>query len=221
MRGPHDETTPLPRHIEAELACWAAARELRPGHREAVYVSQPITSGQTFVDWLAERGSRLEPGSPERDESFRAGVMLPNLQRAAGLVETLRWREGCAVIDPSSLDVPAFEQNEYHRFWVAVLERFVRRVVFLNGWEHSNGCCIEYRTAAELGLECVDETFGDLPLELGIARIEAALDETRRRDLELDTSARREVLAALRALASESAEARVGAVGLRGLYKDT
>jgi len=60
--------------------------------------------------------------------------MLPNIQKAARFIELLRWRHNGVVIDPTTLMVEGWQQKDYHEFWLRVIERHVRRVIFLDGW---------------------------------------------------------------------------------------
>ena len=63
--------------------------------------------------------------------------MLPNMQKAARFIELLRWHTG-VVIDPTTLMVEGWRQKDYYEFWLRVIERHVRRVIFLDGWHFSH-----------------------------------------------------------------------------------
>ena len=116
---------------------WEADRELRSNSHGASYVSVPITTGRVFVDWFREHGRTLDPGSEEYRTAHRANVMLPNMQKAARFIELLRWHTG-VVIDPTTLMVEGWRQKDYYEFWLRVIERHVRRVIFLDGWHFSH-----------------------------------------------------------------------------------
>jgi len=119
------------------FARWEGDRELRSNSHGASYGSVPITTGRVFVDWFREHGRTLDPGSEEYRTAHRANVMLPNMQKAARFIELLRWHTG-VVIDPTTLMVEGWRQKDYYEFWLRVIERHVRRVIFLDGWHFSH-----------------------------------------------------------------------------------
>jgi hypothetical protein len=186
---PHDEmTTTLGQNslrlqhshmpsVAETLHGWEVQRGLYAPEPQAIYVSTPITTGQLFVEWYRQEGYQLPRESDMYVTAHRANVVLPNVQRAARFIELLRWREVGLIVDPTTLDVPGWDQELYHSFWAQVLERHVRRVIFLDGWEFSRGCTFEFTTAQRLGLDCVDESLNELTLDAGRARIEAAIAE--------------------------------------------
>jgi len=109
--------------------------------------------------------------------ALRAEVMLPNVQRVAAFVELLRWRSVGLIIDPTTLHVEGWQQGDYHRFWRSVIARHVRRIIFLDGWELSVGCVLEFETAQDLDLDCVDERFQPLEREVALQLIRDGLRE--------------------------------------------
>lgn len=176
-----------PPSIEDKLAEWEAEREVQPGQRNAVYVSAPITTGKAFIAWRRGAGRELREGTPEFVRAHRAEVVLPNTQRAARLLELLRWRHVGLLIDPTAFDVPGWNQYDYHRFWLRVIERHVRRVIYLDGWEYSTGCSLEFQKALELALDCVDERLEPLTRDDGLRLLRGAVDEIRGLGLSTDT----------------------------------
>lgn len=155
---------------------WARVRSLVAGRRRATYVSTPITSGKRWVDWWITDGRMLQ--GAEYTRSLRSDVMLPNLQRAGRIVESLRTQLEGVVIDPNVLDVEGWEQDDYLQFWVEVLRLYVARVVLLDGWQYSKGCTIEFSHAIELGIETVDERLRPLSSEDALTLIGDAIQET-------------------------------------------
>ena len=80
------------------------------------------------------------------------------------------------MIDPTALgDVPGWAQSDYHRFWVGVIERYARTVVFLDGWEYSSGCTHEFLAAIRVGAELLRQDLAPLRLDEGERRIRAAI----------------------------------------------
>lgn len=196
-----------------KLAEWESERDLPLPQRSAVYVSTPVTTGPTFIDWLRRVGHRLKRGSKEYLTALRAEVVLPNVQRAARFLELLRWQHVGMIIDPTSLEVPGWDQQTYHEFWRKVLDRHVRRVIFLNGWELSHGRVMEFETAQRLDLDCVDETFKPLSCDKGLQLIQSAVEQVRALDVDIS---------ALEAVCQRLEQTRSVPVSVlqRQLYKD-
>lgn len=120
----------------------------------ALYVSTPITTGARFVAWRRGRGAGLDPASDDYRRERLAAVIEPNRRAAAVVVADLRRRLGHPVVDPTSLeDVPGWQQLDYHRLWVEVVERFATAVLFTDGWEYSSGCVLELAAAVRSGLQ--------------------------------------------------------------------
>jgi hypothetical protein len=63
----------------------------------------------------------------------------------------------------------------YHRFWTIVIQRHARRVIFLDGWEFSLGCVLEFEAADNLALDCVDEHLRPLVRDEAVDRIRSGI----------------------------------------------
>jgi len=195
------------------LAQWEADRELRSERHAATYVSVPITTGRAFVEWFRKHGRTIESSSDEYRTGHRANVMLPNIQKAARFIELLRLRHNGMVIDPTTLIVEGWQQKDYHEFWLRVIERHVRRVIFLDGWHFSHGCSLEFEKATKMELDCVDERMTALTRERGIELLGESIREIN--SLELDSSS----LAPIRDRLLDT-QRRHARVFTRRLYKD-
>jgi hypothetical protein len=204
-----DGNTPT---VQEKLAQWELERDLRDARPVAVYVSTPITTGRRFIQWWRQHGAALVPGSQQFATSLRAEVILPNVQRTARFLELLRWRHVGVIIDPTSFDVPGWTQESYNEFWAAILERHVKRVIFLGGWEYSRGCVQEFETAQRLGIDCVDEELSPLTREAGLTLIGGALSDARAAGIDVA------VIAAVHERMTHPA--RVVQADRRELYKD-
>jgi hypothetical protein len=158
-----------------KIAVWEAERHLTPNIRTSVYISTPITTGPVFVNWLHEKGQYLNPDSDAYETSLKAEVILPNIQRATSVIELLRWHHTGLIISPTGLEVPGWNQSNYHDFWTSVLSRYAQRAIFLNGWEYSSGCTIEFEIAQKHGIDCVDEELRTISLAKGLGLIRDAI----------------------------------------------
>lgn len=158
-----------------KLAMWEAERHLTPSIRTSVYISTPITTGPIFIKWLHEKGQYLSPDSDAYETSLKAEVILPNIQRATSVIELLRWHHTGLIISPTGLEVPGWSQSSYHNFWTNVLSRYAQRAIFLNGWEYSSGCTIEFEIAQKHGIDCVDEELRTISIAKGLGLIQDAI----------------------------------------------
>jgi len=198
--------------VEEKLYQWEIERELHYTRKTAVYVSVPLTTGLRFVEWFGSTGRYLDKESREYQQALKAEVVLPNVQRAALFLELFRWRHMGLIIDPTSLDVPRWTQAEYLHFWTTVIQRHARRVIFLEGWQFSRGCTIEFETAQGSGIDCVNENLQPLSKSDGLKLIGAAI--TICDQLGVET----EPLSQVRQRLAEGGPIRIN--GERKLYKD-
>ena len=155
--APHSDQlqVPVEEYADRSLiakAMLAAIKSVVPG-RCAVYVSAPITTGPRYLPYLKQtQDSQLPDGL--REELRQSTVIQPNLRAAALVVRRVRNSfSHRSVIDPTELEeVPGWGQHDYHYYWTQVIGRFAERVVFVDGWEFSIGCTIEFAEA--LKYEC-------------------------------------------------------------------
>ncbi|HVB42897.1 MAG TPA: hypothetical protein VNF47_09360 [Streptosporangiaceae bacterium] len=147
--------------------------------RSEVYLSAPITTGRAFVAWQRLVGSQLSPDHPHYESLHHKNVVELNLRQVPPLLAKIRSRfPGRLVIDPTSLDdVPGWEQEDYHRFWCSLIERYISVVVFADGWHFSTGCIYEFATALRSADQILDETFAPLSRAEGTRLIRQAIAE--------------------------------------------
>lgn len=127
----------------------------------AIYCSTPITTGLVFAEW------RAESGAAETDHNYAAAldynVRRVNVQRARSIIQDLREKLRDPIIDPTSFPQLAdWTKPTYLAMWQEVIRRYAHTVVMLPGWQYSAGCCVEYRTAIELGITCVSAAAQEL-----------------------------------------------------------
>ncbi len=150
------------------------------GGRDAVYVSAPVTSGKRYATWR----SRLAPQIAETDPAYRRlhreSVVIPNREEVRSLVENLRRTRSEVVIDPTSFEeVPGWTQNDYRYFWGRTIETFAQTVIFVDGWEYSDGCSYEFFVARRSGARTMKQEGTELGLAEAIELITAAADHAR------------------------------------------
>ncbi|WP_212490689.1 hypothetical protein [Bradyrhizobium liaoningense] len=142
---------------------------------EAVYVSAPITSGWHFLDWYKNVGARLL-GSAEYEKTHAESVVILNRASVADTISAIKQRlPSCVVIDPTAFDFPSWSQFEYRRFWGLVIERFVKRAIFLDGWEASVGCVYEFNVASCAGVPVFDQREAQIGIDEAVPLIEKSI----------------------------------------------
>lgn len=168
---------PMPRHereIEMLLQFLASAID----GRSAIYVSAPITTGKRFSNWHINNRPDFDSSHSEYYESHLREVIKPNREHAKTLVQELRQAVRGVLIDPTAVDdFPGWIQDDYRYLWAGIIERYVKSVVFVNGWQYSSGCAYEFLTARRTAAMTLDEQQRILTLEDGIQLIRSAITE--------------------------------------------
>ncbi len=131
-----------------------------------IYLSGPITTGPLFLEAI-----RSGVGDA-RERAFDA-----NSAALKATAARLRNERSEIVVEPASLNVVGWSQNDYIAFWEIFIERHVRLVMLMPGWQFSAGCAAEFAKATESGIRT--ETLEGLELrpEQGIAMLQAAADD--------------------------------------------
>ena len=145
--------------------------------RDAYYVSTPITTGPDFVAWWRERGKGLDRHDPAYQAEL-SQVVRRNIEAVRPLVELVERTFHHPVIDPTRLGpIPAWEQPDYHRFWVTVIRRFGQAVVQADGWHYSSGCALEFAAAVTAGQPVFDDSLQPVDPQAGARLLEEAARE--------------------------------------------
>ncbi len=146
----------------------------------AVYVSGPVTTGKRFVDWYVAKGWLLEANAVTYKKSRYDAVLVPNQRELIRVAQKYRKEGVISVVEPSNLTVEHWSQPDYHKFWTAVLQRFICKVIVLDEWQYSVGCAIEFQFAAKTGIP-VEEINGNIvSLQDGARMIRSAAEEVDR-----------------------------------------
>ena len=148
--------------------------------RSAYYLSVPITSGKRYMEMRHLSGSG--EGSREDSDNLRAQLIQLSRVQTEPFVRHLRSQLSSCVIDPTAIELPNWDQADYHVFWASVIERYVHTVIFTEDWHYSRGCIYEYLTAIETGAKTLTKALALLPLDSGLKLIKRALTELRHND---------------------------------------
>lgn len=165
------------RSKEEEIAVLlSVVRRCADNRHPLAYLSVPLTTGREFIELHARQNSK--PTDQERFRVDRSGTLAQNRSRAHQAAEKLRTTLSGMVIDPSRLvDIPDWEQADYHAFWSMVIEQYSEEVFFLEGWQYSVGCTIEFCTAVQLGLPIFTSKLAPLEVTAGRQLVQRAIDE--------------------------------------------
>jgi hypothetical protein len=141
------------------------------------YLSVPLTTGRAYIELRARQASTGVEDA-DRIRAQRQRTMADNRKRAHEAAERLRARLAGMIIDPSRfVDVVGWEQPDYHMFWTDVIHRYAEEVLFLDGWQYSEGCTIEFSTAVKLGLPTKTADLARLNAATGRQLVHDALRE--------------------------------------------
>lgn len=158
--------------IAAILAAFACIIPLK----SATYVSAPITTGPRFLNWRRAHGSILSPKTAEYDAAHSKHVIEPNSAAASGTIQAIRARSVEPIIDPTAFQGPkSWSQADYRDFWGRVIEKYVSKVVFLEGWNYSSGCAYEFLVACRNGIPTLDANEHRLSLSKALDLIDDAI----------------------------------------------
>ena len=169
------------------------------GTARAIYVSAPITSGWRFLAWYKAKGRELKDRATY-EKAHATDVIVANSRHVSDTVAGLKRREHpTPVLDPTSFDFPGWSQQDYHCFWGKVIQRFVGRAIFLDGWEASAGCVYEFSVATRAGIPTLDERDERISAVEALSRIQRSADAMA--DLGLDSDVFQTVIQYIRSLA--------------------
>ena len=164
------EHSPNTLGIEAVLSAFRSIL----AYRCAVYIAVPITTGRRYYHF---RRNDVRASSPDYDRILTKNVVEPNRESARPTIAALRQKLAKPVIDPTQLECYGWTQDDYRSLWRAVIETFSSEVVFLDGWEYSQGCAYEFLVACQQRLPMYRETLTSLSLEEGRRLLASACDD--------------------------------------------
>lgn len=121
--------------VELQHALILQAWQCLIGGASIVYVSGPITTGLRWVEAL------------EIDADPRESVIDANCETIRAAARKLRQETRELVLEPASLHVDTWSQDDYLALWTTLIERHASTVVFIEGWPYSIGCALEFERA--------------------------------------------------------------------------
>ena len=106
------------------------------GEASAVYLSGPITTGPRFVDWVRNTRPPRDSHYPKLLQTF---VVEPNTRELQAAAAELRSTLAEPILEPASLHVAHWKQPNYIDLWSVAIEKFIKRLVMMPGWQYSIG----------------------------------------------------------------------------------
>jgi len=173
---------------------WKAFEHLIAGLYEGSnleYLSTPMTTGKRFIEWYKKEGCSLTSSGPVYKELHKKNVLQPNKEEARELVNRLR-SEGIHILDPTYFHLPGWTQKDYYYLWSRIIELYVSRLWFKDGWEYSNGCVYEFYVACWKKIDTVSESEQVFSRKQGMDKIESAI--LLMKDLGIDISFIQQIL---------------------------
>lgn len=156
LKNPRPVTFPPQPDHEHEWTALSGMLSCAVNGREAEYVSTPLSTGLGFIEWYRSIGKQLTRDADAYRRAHEASVIAVNALRARHFIERLR-TERRIVIEPTSLNLPHWTQNDYRHLWGQLIERYARRVWLLDGWQFSSGCAFEFYVASQSGIETLSQ----------------------------------------------------------------
>lgn len=105
------------------------------GDAKLTYISGPITTGLRWVEALVAGDDAGQP------------IISANCAAIHEVANRVRRTAGTLVLEPASLHVESWSQDDYLRLWTTLIERHASSVIFVEGWQYSIGCAFEFERA--------------------------------------------------------------------------
>jgi hypothetical protein len=95
------------------------------------------------------------------------------------MAQRLRSERAEIIVEPGSLNIANWSQDEYLELWEQFIERHVRLIIFMPGWEYSIGCAIEYARATTHNIPAESISGATITVDDAIALLRAAETDLR------------------------------------------
>ena len=163
----HDELPTLAHR--AILQAWESAFSNTP----VVYLSGPITTGLRYV-------RSLRAGRNSAEDKLR--VFQENNADLLATAARLRAQRGEIIVEPASLNIADWSQRDYLNLWEQFIERHVKLVLFMTGWEYSVGCASEFARAAAHDVRTETVAGSILTIDDALALLTSACEKLRNQE---------------------------------------
>lgn len=137
------------------------------GDARISYLSGPITTGPRWAAALEHEGEDYD----------RSRVIADNSSAILAAARKLRAETPRLVVEPASLSVREWSQDDYLTLWTTLIERHAADIYFMPGWEYSIGCALEFERALLHSLPAFDIEGNALAARTGFSMLAAAIDD--------------------------------------------
>ncbi len=138
--------------------------------KRVAYLSGPITTGLRQIE-------RIRAG--ELGKQAKSAIIRENSDVLIATAKNLRAERGISLVEPASLNIPDWSQDDYLALWEAFIERHVDQIIFMPAWEYSIGCAIEFARAAQHDVRTEAISGAPITVEDAIGKISVARDDLR------------------------------------------
>jgi hypothetical protein len=122
-----DANEPLSAQHRLLLQAWESAFAETP----VTYLGGPITTGLRFLRWYEERGRKLLGDQSEYQAALRRDVINPNEADLLRTARDLRRERAEIVIEPASVHVIDWSQEDYVTLWQRFIERHAATIILM------------------------------------------------------------------------------------------
>ena len=171
--GMKDATGSLSTLHRLLLQAWESAF----AETSVTYLGGPITTGPRFLRWYEERGRALAEDRPRYREALRREVIEPNEDDLIKAARELRRERAEVVIEPASVQIMEWSQEDYFTLWERFIERHAARIIFMPGWQYSAGCAAEFQHACRRGIPVESRDGYPISRDQGLALLRSAAEE--------------------------------------------
>jgi hypothetical protein len=146
--------------------------------KSAYYVSIPMTSGKRFIDWYKKEGTyyKNKGDNVYRQEHYKS-VLSKNIKNSSTKIKKIKKEINGIIIEPTKLNMDEWEQDEYRYYWGKIIEKYIKKSIFFDGWQYSNGCSFEFLKSMSCNLICLDERLNKITLKKAIALLTESIKE--------------------------------------------
>jgi hypothetical protein len=144
--------------------------------KETIYISSAITTGKIFMDWIKTSGSQIKNKEEYKFQHYEK-VIVPNSETILNFTQKLRSKLKDPVVEPASLIMQDWSQDDYLYYWGEFISKYVKQIIFLDGWPYSKGCTYEYYLGLINNLDLLDQRLNKIDKPKAITLIKSALQE--------------------------------------------
>lgn len=137
--------------------------------KDAIYISGPITTGDRHLDWHIK--NRQNSSEFRNNQLHRQEVIENNIKNIELIAKSIRKISDSIVIEPASLELKHWIQDDYLLLWGRVIEKYVKNIVFVTNWEYSRGCVYEFYLGLINQIGLLDANMSPINIPIAINRI--------------------------------------------------